>query len=65
VAAFGCEVCAVLSGLVEVAPVHDDLGSERADRTDLGWVRPFEHADGCVDVEQAGGVGDRLAVVAG
>src|SRR6266516_7861435 len=65
VAACGCELGAVFSGLVEVAPVHDDLRSECADRTDLGWVRSFGHADGCVGVEQAGGVGDRLAVVAG
>ena len=65
VAVGGGETFALLPGLVEVAPVLDDLRSERPDRLDLERVRPLGDAHRRRDAEEAGGVGDRLAVVPG
>ena len=59
------EPLAVLARVVEIAAVEDELGAEAAHRGDLDRVRLLRDADRRPHAEEAGGVGDRLAVVAG
>ena len=55
----------VLPGVVEVLPVEDDLSAHVTYGLHLAWVGPMGHRNDGVDPEDAGGVGDGLAVVAG
>src|SRR5712691_3127949 len=51
--------------VVEVASAEDQFGTEGLHGLDLDRVSLLGHADDRADAEQAGGVGDRLAVVPG
>ena len=64
VAVLARQLLAVLAGLVVVAAVLDELGTERAHRGELDRVRPLGDADARLEAEEARRVGDRLAVVA-
>ena len=64
IAVLAGELLALLTGGVEVPPVHDQLRAERAHRGELDRVGVLGDADARADAEQARGEGDRLAVIA-
>ena len=64
IAVLAGELLAVLSGGVEVPPVHDHLRSERAHRGELDRVGVLGDTDARGDAEQPRGEGDRLPVIA-
>ena len=63
VAVLDGEALTMLAGLVEVPPVHDQLGAESAHRRELDRVRGLGHADARGDAMETSCIGDRLPVV--
>jgi hypothetical protein len=57
------QLLAVLARVVEVAPVEDQLGAEAAHGGNLDRVGLLGYADRRLRADEAGGIGDRLAVV--
>src|SRR5271155_3700072 len=54
----------VVSGLVKVAAVLDQLGAEQSNRTILGRIVASRHDDRAVDSEPASRIRQRLTVIA-
>jgi hypothetical protein len=65
IAVLARELLAMLTRIVEVAPVEDQLGTEPPHGGNLDRVRLLGYADRRLNTEEASGIGDRLAVVPG